>query len=87
MSENLEAEKIGEEKIVAFVILVVEVGKEYEVLNQIREIEDVTDARIVYGEYDLIVRLEVNSMRRLEKGIMRIRNIKGVLRTATLISA
>ena len=87
MSENLKAEKIDEEKIVAFVILVVEVGKEYEVLNQIREIKDVTDARIVYGEYDLIVRLEVNSMRRLEKGIMKIRNIKGVLRTATLISA
>lgn len=86
MSENSK-ESMEEEKIVAFVILVVEVGKEYEVLNLIKNIENVTEVRVVYGEYDLIARLEVDSMKKLEKSIMKIRNIKGVLRTATLISA
>ncbi len=88
--DSLMAEKSGEsieEKIVAFIILVVEVGKEYEVLNLIKNIENVTEVRVVYGEYDLIARLEVDSMKKLEKSIMKIRNIKGVLRTATLISA
>ncbi|HDJ89510.1 MAG TPA: Lrp/AsnC family transcriptional regulator [Thermoprotei archaeon] len=77
----------SEEKIVAYVIIVVEVGKEYDVLGKLRSFENVTEARVVYGEYDLVARVEVESIKKLEKIIMEIRRIPGVLRSATLISA
>ncbi len=76
-----------EEKIVAYVIMIVEVGKEYEVLEEVKKFSEVTEARVVYGEFDLVVRLEVNSIKDLERVVMGLRRIKGVLRTATLISA
>jgi len=75
------------EKIVAYVILVVEVGKEYNVLDELKKLNGVTEARVVYGEYDIIVRMEVDSIKMLEKLVMNIRRIKGVLRSVTLISA
>ena len=72
------------EKIVAYVILVVE---EYNVLDELKKLNGVTEARVVYGEYDIIVRMEVDSIKMLEKLVMNIRRIKGVLRSVTLISA
>ncbi len=77
----------NDEKIVAYVILVVEVGKEYDVLDKLKSLEGITEARVVYGEYDIIVRMEVNSIKMLERLVMNIRRIKGVLRSVTLISA
>lgn len=78
---------MDEEKIVAYVILVVEVGKEYDVVEELRKAKGITEARVVYGEYDVVVRIEVGSIKELEKVVMKIRRIRGVLRSATLISA
>ncbi|OYT31515.1 MAG: AsnC family transcriptional regulator [Thermofilum sp. ex4484_79] len=75
-----------DENIVAYAILVVEVGKEYEVAEQLRKIEGITEARVVYGEYDIVVRMEAKSIRDLERIVMTIRRTKGVLKSVTLIS-
>ena len=77
----------SEAKVVAYVILLVEVGKEYEVLRKLLELNAVNEAHIVYGEYDVIARLEVTDLAELEKTVMYIRKIPGVERTITLISA
>lgn len=77
----------SEAKVVAYVILLVEVGKEYEVLRKLLELNAVSEAHIVYGEYDVIARLEVTDLAELEKTVMYIRRIPGVERTITLISA
>ncbi|MEM0042876.1 MAG: Lrp/AsnC ligand binding domain-containing protein [Thermofilaceae archaeon] len=74
-------------KITAYVILVVEAGKEYEVLRKLLEMNAVGEAHIVYGEYDIIARLEVADLAELEKTVMFIRRIPGVERSITLISA
>lgn len=75
-----------DENIVAYAILVVEVGKEYEVAEQLRKIGGITEARVVYGEYDIVVRMEAKSIRDLERIVMTIRRTKGVLKSVTLIS-
>lgn len=71
----------------AFVILVVEVGREYEVLRKLLEMDVVSEAHVVYGEFDVITKLEVKSLEELEKAVMSIRRIPGVIRSSTLISA
>jgi len=77
----------GEDKIVAYVILVVEVGREYEVLRKLLEMDVVSEAHVVYGEFDVITKLEVGNLEELEEAVMSIRRIPGVIRSSTLISA
>ncbi|MCD6458488.1 MAG: AsnC family transcriptional regulator [Thermofilum sp. ex4484_82] len=75
----------AQETVVAYVILVVSVGQEYRILEEIKKLKEVKDAHIVYGEYDIIAQVEVDSIKKLENVIRSIRNIKGVLRSITLI--
>ena len=74
--------------IVAYILVNVEVGMEGEVRDKIVDKfnKAVTEARIVYGEYDIVVRVEVDSMRALEAVVSGIRAIEGVRRTVTLIA-
>lgn len=74
--------------VVAYVLVNVEVGMENEVRDKIIEKfnKAVTEARITYGEYDIVVRIEVDSMKALETVVSGIRSIEGVRRTVTLIA-
>ncbi len=78
---------MAEEKIIAYVLLSVEVGKEHDIAKEVTSIEGVTEARVVYGEYDIVTRVEATSVKDLERTIMKIRKINGVLRSVTLISS
>jgi len=72
---------------VAYLILVVSPGKEYEILRKLLELEVVSEAHIVYGEFDIVAKLEVNDLSELEKTVMGVRRIPGVERSVTLIAA
>jgi DNA-binding Lrp family transcriptional regulator len=69
----------------AYLLIVCEVGLERDVEETIRSMANVTDVDTVYGEYDLIVRIEVNDIKQLDKVVSEIRRVKGVLRTMTLL--
>ena len=73
--------------VVAYVLLSVKTGYEYDVLEKIDEMEDVADASIIFGEYDIIVKIEVDNIGKLDSIVMKIRKIPGVERTSTLITA
>jgi len=72
---------------VAYLILVVSPGKEYEILRKLLELEAVSEAHIVYGEFDIVAKLEVNDLSELERTVMGVRKIPGVERSVTLIAA
>jgi len=67
--------------------MVTDIGKEHEILNQLSKIKGVTEARTVYGEFDLIARVEAGDMRTLDNAVTQIRKIGSVIRTVTLISS
>lgn len=71
----------------AYLILVVSPGKEYEILRKLLELEAVSEAHIVYGEFDIVAKLEVNDLGELERTVMGVRKIPGVERSVTLIAA
>ena len=75
-------------EVVAFVLMRVEAGKEVEVLNEVlnKFRDSVTEARITYGEYDIVVRVVAANMRALEAVISGIRRLNGVVHTVTLIA-
>ncbi len=59
-----------------------------DLLNEIREDEFVEEAFLIYGAFDLIVKVEVKNPEDLDSFIFnRLRKVRGVLDTATCICA
>lgn len=69
----------------AYVLLVTAIGRESEVTNEMKKIQGVKDANPVYGEYDAVVEVEVNSLDELNKVVSIIRKNPNIIRTVTLI--
>jgi len=73
-------------KVTSYVLVVTEVGKEHEVVQELLKIEGVTVAQTVYGEFDVITKVECDNLKDLDAAITKIRKINGIIRTMTLIS-
>jgi DNA-binding Lrp family transcriptional regulator len=74
--------------IKAYVLLKVSSGTEREVCNRITDFEEVLDASIVYGEYDIITKVQVDKLESLEKFLSEnVRSISGIMITSTMIIA
>ena len=71
---------------VAYVLLVTEVGKENEIIEELKKIKGVTEARTVYGEFDIVSRIEGLDLKSLDESVTELRKISSVIRTVTLIS-
>jgi DNA-binding Lrp family transcriptional regulator len=70
----------------AFVLINVESGSEEEVLEQIKKSEGVEEAYYSYGVYDIIAKIEAETMERLREAVsQKMRTISKVRSTLTLI--
>lgn len=70
----------------AYILGVSEIGKEKEVLQRCLNLKDVVEGTIVFGEYDIIVKVMTDDVKELSRRVEEIRRVEGLLRTATLIS-
>ena len=70
----------------AYVLFNVESGSEDNVLKQLRNINNVEEAYVSYGVYDLVIRVKADTMEELKDSVThKIRTIKQVRSTLTLI--
>ncbi|MCL4438376.1 MAG: Lrp/AsnC ligand binding domain-containing protein [Candidatus Thermoplasmatota archaeon] len=70
---------------VAFVLVSTVPGKEHEVYNRISKLEYVVEIHPLFGEYDLIVKIDAKDFSELGKVVVeKIRTIEGVIDTKTL---
>ena len=59
-----------------------------EVYNEVKKFSEVKEVIITYGEYDLILRIESNSLEDLDDFVFnKLRRIEGVAATTTLLEA
>ena len=71
----------------AFILLKLDAGKENEVISQL-ENEMITEASLIYGAYDMILRVRASLPEKLDDFIFgELRKINGVKETATCIIA
>jgi len=69
-----------------FVLVSAETGVEAELLKELKRVDGVKEAHIVYGVYDLIAKVECESMEELKQTITRyIRGLDHVNGTLTLL--
>jgi len=70
----------------AIVLINAEIGAEAEVLRELRKVTNVKEAYLVYGVYDIIVKVEAESMDRLKEIVTgSIRRSDKVRSTLTMI--
>ena len=70
----------------AFVLINVEIGSEDEVLRSLKPISEVKEAHLVYGVYDIIARIETDTMQELKDAVSwKIRRVDKVRSTLTMI--
>ena len=73
---------------VGYVLLNVAHGVEHDVYLQLQQLESVSDATVLFGDYDLIVKLEAVDLSSIAKAVVEsIRQIPGVVDTKTLAGA
>jgi DNA-binding Lrp family transcriptional regulator len=71
----------------AFVLINAEIGAEEDVLNELRKIKSVKEAYIVYGVYDIVAKVESESMDKLKDMVSwNIRRLDKVRSTLTMIA-
>jgi DNA-binding Lrp family transcriptional regulator len=78
---------MSERTIKAYVLALVKRGTEHSVAQRIRKIEDVTEVLVTYGMWDLVARIETESLGKLDKIITEIRQTPEIQQTSTLIGA
>jgi len=71
----------------AYVLLRVKPGMDRSVFQTVKKLKQVKDLETLYGEYDLLMKIQVETMDDLDAFIFdTARAIKGVERTTTLIT-
>lgn len=73
---------------VGYVLINVAPGKEHEVYLAVKEMAYVADATLLFGDHDLIVKLEAESLATIAKSVVEaIRQVPGIIDTKTLAGA
>jgi DNA-binding Lrp family transcriptional regulator len=69
----------------AYILIGCELGAESEIVEKIKHMEKVKDARVVYGDYDIVVEAEASTDAQLDNLITKkIRKMEKVRSTMTL---
>jgi len=70
----------------AFVFITSEIGQEDQVIIDLQAIPEVKESYVVSGVYDVIIKVEADSMQRLKDVVsLRIRQLDTVRSTLTMI--
>jgi DNA-binding Lrp family transcriptional regulator len=70
----------------AFVLINAEIGSEEEVLKELKKVEGVVEAFVVYGVYDVVAKIRSDTMDRLKDVVTwHVRRLNKVRSTLTMI--
>ena len=71
----------------AWILISCEPGREQDVYLQLLDMPVVSEVSVVYGELDLVARIDFESEREMSKTLIEeMRHVEGVLKTETLIA-
>lgn len=74
--------------VTAFILINAEAGKEDKIVEALKGVEGIIEMYVVYGLYDLIVKVEMESLERLRDLVFkRIRSLPYVKATQTSLVA
>lgn len=72
--------------LVSYLLFLVEVGKEHDVAKELKRLPGVTESQVVYGEFDVVARVELGDLSLLDETVTMARRLPGVTRTSLISS-
>jgi len=73
---------------VVYILINAELGMEEDLLQELRKMENIKEAYLAYGVYDVIVKAEAENMENLKELVaFKIRRLKEVKNTLTMTVA
>jgi DNA-binding Lrp family transcriptional regulator len=78
---------MSKSSVKAYFVATVKRGTEHEVAERIRKMKEVKEVLVTYGLWDIVARIEAESLGHLDKIITEIRKIPEIEQTNTLIGA
>lgn len=69
----------------AYVLINCRLGNEAEIITELRRVPGVVEANVVYGLYDIVTRITMDTDEKLETILRDIRRIENIISTNTLI--
>jgi DNA-binding Lrp family transcriptional regulator len=74
--------------VTSYTLAKVDPSKDHDVYEAVQSLPSVTEVITTYGEFDMIIKIEVESLTALDDFVFnKLRVIKGIESTTTLISA
>ena len=74
--------------VIAYILITSKSGGEKNVLESLQKLEEIAEAKIVYGEYDIIAKIQTGDVDKLNDFLLeKIRPISNIEKTSTLIVA
>ncbi|MAH98896.1 MAG: AsnC family transcriptional regulator [Euryarchaeota archaeon] len=71
----------------AWILISCEPGRERDVYQQLLEIPAISEVSVVYGELDLVARIDFESEKEMSKSLIgEMRHVEGIRKTETLIA-
>jgi DNA-binding Lrp family transcriptional regulator len=71
----------------AYVVATVKRGTEHRAAEKISALKEVKEVLVTYGLYDLVVRVEAESLGQLDKIVTDLRQMPEIKQTSTLVGA
>jgi len=73
--------------IIAYIFITTVGGKEKKILDLVRGMEEVSEAYRLYGEYDIIVKIEVPDLKDIDRFVFdKLRPLPDIRQTSTMIA-
>ena len=70
---------------IGYILIRSSTGRENEVIERLSDYKNITEKHIIYGEWDIIARVEFEKLPELNSLVLEIRGISGVSQTSTLV--
>ncbi|UYP48738.1 hypothetical protein NEF87_005023 [Candidatus Lokiarchaeum ossiferum] len=74
------------DKVVAFVLLVTDSNSTENIFNEVQSIDKVKEVHLIYGDYDLIIKVELNNLQEMTSFMMDLRKKFDIKKSSTLIT-
>ena len=75
-----------DEDVTAFLLLLTSSDQTEQLIQELQEMQEVLETYIIYGDWDVLLKIKVKSLPELTRFVMRLRKIEGVNKTNTLIT-
>ncbi|MCF2140771.1 MAG: Lrp/AsnC ligand binding domain-containing protein [Candidatus Lokiarchaeota archaeon] len=75
-----------DDKVVAFILLVTDSSATQQIFQDVKKIDKVKEVHMIYGDYDLIIKVELNNLQEMTAFMMQLRKDFAIKKSSTLIT-